>query len=47
MCHRGTSILNTQGILVNFRALTEFNDDNRCIYIEVDSDAEMGTWSTC
>lgn len=32
MCHRGTYILNTQ---VNFRALTEFNDDNRCIYMEV------------
>lgn len=35
MCGRDIYILNTQGVLVNFRALAEFNKDNRHVYMEV------------
>lgn len=35
MCGKDIYILNTQGVLVNFRALAEFKKDNRHIYMEV------------
>lgn len=35
MCGKDIYILNTQGVLVNFRALAEFKKDNRHVYMEV------------